>query len=551
MVPESFETHPSRYRHWRATFDGAWCRLALDAREGEPLVPGYALKLNSYDLGVDLELADFVQRLRFCHPEVKAVIVTGAKERVFSAGANIRMLAGSSHPFKVNFCKFTNETRLAMEDASRHSGVKFLAAVNGTCAGGGYELALACDEIALVDDGQSAVSLPEVPLLGVLPGTGGLTRVVDKRRVRRDRADMFATLVEGIKGKRALEWGLVDRLVPKSRFEQAIFERAQELAARTDETPRGPAIELEPLDPRIDGDRIAYSHVELAMDRVRRRADLVVSGPAGEEAAALADIVAAGSCWWPLRAFRELDDALLRLRFHGEEVNVVTLRTRGDIEKLLAVDRTLEELRQVGLVREVLLHIARTLRRLDLTARSFFAVVDRESCFAGPLLELALAADRTYMVDDGATRMALTPLNFGAFPMSHGLTRLAQRLADGDGDPARLADREDRLRARRGELLGAAAADQAGLVTVRADDIDFDDELRVAVEERASLSPDALTGMEASLRFAGTESLATKIFGRLSAWQNWIFTRPNATGPTGALTRYGAPEQAQFDPRRT
>ncbi len=557
MVPESFETHPTRYRHWKATFDGALCRLALDVQEDQPLVPGYALKLNSYDLGVDLELADFVQRLRFEHPAVRVVVVTSAKERVFCAGANIRMLAASSHPFKVNFCKFTNETRLALEDASRNSGLKFLAALGGSCAGGGYELALACDEIGLVDDGASAVSLPEVPLLGVLPGTGGLTRVVDKRMVRRDRADVFATLAEGIKGKRAVEWKLVDFVAPKSRFDQAVLERAQALAQQTAPLARGPAIELLPLEARVEPGRVTYSHVELTFDRAHHSADLVVHAPRGEEPTDLEGIVAAGSKWWPLRAFRELDDALLRLRFDGEEVNVVTLRTRGELATVLAVDQALSDHEEHGFVREVLLNMARVLRRLDLTARSFFAVIDRESSFAGSLLEIALAADRTYMLDDPKrpAHVALSWLNFGALPMSHGATRLQQRLNDAPPDDLdaeeKVVDREVELNAKRGRLFDAEAADGAGLVTVRADEIDFDDELRVALEERASLSPDALTGMEASLRFCGTESMETKIFGRLSAWQNWIFTRPNATGPHGALTRYGQPEKPQFDWRRT
>ncbi len=556
MTPASFETHPSRYRHWKLSVEGETARLVMDVDENAGLVPGYQLKLNSYDLGVDIELADAVQRLRFEHPAVKVVVVTSGKERVFCAGANIRMLAASSHPFKVNFCKYTNETRLSMEDASRSSGLKFIAGLAGTCAGGGYELALACDVIGLVDDGSSAVSLPEVPLLGVLPGTGGLTRVVDKRKVRRDRADVFATVAEGIKGKRAADWRLVDFVAPRSRFTETLAEQTAALRDSVDpELARGPAVTLDPLEIKVDGDTVTYSHVELSFDRKARTAKLTVHAPKGNEPTDLEGAVAAGARWWPLRAFRELDDALLRLRFHGEEINVATLHTAGDAAKVLAIDALLEAHEEHGFVREVILNMARVLRRLDLTARSFFAVVDESSCFVGSLLEIALAADRTYMLDSDGVGVGFSWLNFGSLPMSHGLTRLQQRLDDAPPDDLdaeeKVVDREVALNQRRGERIDAKAADEAGLVTVLSDELDFEDDLRVAVEERASLSPDALTGMEASLRFAGPESTDTKIFGRLSAWQNWIFTRPNSTGPAGALTMYGKPEKPQFDYRRT
>lgn len=565
-LPASFETHPDRYVHWKVSYDGPLARLAMDVQEERPLVPGgHPLKLNSYDLGVDLELADFVTRLPFEHPEVRAVIVTSARDRVFCAGANIQMLAASSHGFKVNFCKFTNETRLAMEQLSAGAGVKWLAALNGTCAGGGYELALACDEIVLVDDGSSAVSLPEVPLLGVLPGTGGLTRVVDKRRVRRDRADVFCTVAEGIKGRRAVQWNLVDHLAPRSRFEAFVSERASQLARpglADREAPIAPAVTLPPLAPSFDdqGNTVRWRWVELTVESSARTARLTVRAPDTSPPAELAGIHAAGAELWHLQAFRELDDALLRLRFHHDDVNVVELRAMGDASRVLAADAALVRHAADPFVRNVRLLVDRVLRRLDLTARSFFAVADAGSAFAGTLLELALAADRTYALDDEDTpgRFAFSELNFGAFPMSHGLTRLSLRVFGSGDDVGGGGDGDDgggnwtsAFRNRIGDILDAAEADELGLVTVLADEIDFEDELRVAVEERASISPDALTGMEASLRFVGPESLETKIFGRLSAWQNWIFTRPNATGPTGALTRYGQPEKPQFDWRRT
>ncbi len=544
MAPEQFETHPSRYQHWRLAIEPPLAYLTLAVTEDAPLVPGYKLKLNSYDLGVDLELADAVERLRFEHPEVRAVILTSAHDRVFCAGANIGMLASSSHAFKVNFCKFTNETRLAIEDASAHSGQHYIAACNGATAGGGYELALACEEIYLVDDGNSAVSLPEAPLLGVLPGTGGLTRLVDKRKIRRDRADVFATLAEGIKGKRAVEWRLVDGIFPRSRFAAAVRDRALALAGK-ETAARGPGIALSALSPKVSEDCIRYRHVSVHLDPAQRTAELTIAGPQGPQPSTLEAITAAGADFWPLRAFREVDDALLRLRFHYDEIGLVLLKTRGEIDAVRAVDRTLATHRDHRLVQEIILLMARTLRRLDLTARSLFAVVDKGSCFAGSLLEVALAADRIYMLADQDTevRLASSPLNAGLLPMSHGLSRLAVRFL---AEPQQV---EEILRHE--EPFDATEGDEAGLVTAAIDEIDWDDELRVAIEERASLSPDALTGLEANLRFAGAENADSKVFGRLSAWQNWIFSRPNATGEHGALTLYGKPERPQFNWRRT
>jgi benzoyl-CoA-dihydrodiol lyase len=561
MVPESFATHPSQYKHWKVAYEGPVARLTMAVQEDAPLVPGYQLKLNSYDLGVDIELADFVERLRFEHPEVRVVVLTSARDRIFCAGANIRMLAASTHPFKVNFCKYTNETRIAIEDQSTHSGTKWIAALNGICAGGGYELALACDELLLVDDGSSAVSLPEVPLLAVLPGTGGLTRLVDKRRVRRDRADVFATLAEGIKGKRAVEWNLVDAVAPRSQFDKLVQERTEHHLAQQNEllagTPATRPVALTPLEVEIHEDTIRYSHVEMTLNRTKHTAELTVHAPRKPQPEDIDGILAAGAQWWPLQAFRELDEALLRLRFHYEDVNVVALRTRGDLQAVVAVDQTVVRHEQHPFVREVLLHQARVLRRLDLTAKSFFAVIDQGSAFAGSLLEIALAADRTYMLDDEKkpVHVAFSTLNFGALPMSHGVSRLYLRSDDASPEDEAANDamigQMRALEDNAGEPLDAAAADEAGLVTVRSDEIDFAEELRVAIEERASLSPDALTGLEASLRFAGAETMETKIFGRLSAWQNWIFTRPNSTGSHGALTQYGKPEKPQFDWRRT
>jgi benzoyl-CoA-dihydrodiol lyase len=545
MDPISFETHPTRYRHWKFEVpkpgdESGVARLLLSVDEEAPLRAGYPLKLNSYDLGVDIELADAIERLRFEHPEVRAVVIGSGKDRIFCAGANIHMLASSSHPFKVNFCKFTNETRLYIEDASRHSGQKYLAACSGPTAGGGYELALACDEILLIDDGSSTVSLPEVPLLGVLPGTGGLTRVVDKRKVRRDRADIFATLAEGMRGKRAVEWKLVDAVVPRSKFADAVKERAQKLAAASPKK-SGPGIALDALSPEVSPDQIRYRHVDLTIDRAHRTATLVVTGPAPGGPRGLDAILQAGVEFWPLRAFRELDDALLRLRFGFEECGLILIRTRGDARETLAIDAELEAHKNHWFVNEVRLKMARVLRRLDLTARSLFAVLEPGSNFNGNLLELALAADRRYMLDDAERQVSIqaSALNGGALPMSHGVSRLE------------LLGLSERLPALRETEHGPSEADQAGLVTVLADEIDFDDTLRLAIEERVSLSPDALTGMEASFRFVGPESVETKIFGRLSAWQNWIFTRPNSVGEKGALSLYGKPERPSFDWRRT
>ncbi len=542
--PVSFSAHPARYRHWRLTLTGQYATLAMAVDPQHPQRPGYDLKLNSYDLAVDIELADAIQRLRFEHPEVKVVTLTSERDRVFCAGANIFMLASSGHPFKVNFCKFTNETRLAIEDASAHSGQRYLAACNGTTAGGGYELALACDEILLMDDGSSAVSLPEVPLLGVLPGTGGLTRVVDKRKVRRDLADVFSTLAEGVRGKRAVEWRLVDGTAPRSKFPELVQQRAQALAA-TVSASKGPGIALEPVDPDTADGNLHYRYVTVTFDRARRTAELMLRAPVEPEPKTVEEFIARGAKSWALAAFLELDDALLRLRFNHEEIGLILLKTRGEIEQVHAVDAALAQCRDHWLVREIILHMARTLRRVDLTGRSFFAVVDPGSCFAGSLLELALAADRIYMLEDGvgSVKLATSELNAGALPMSSGVTRLETRFL---GEPKRVA-----AALKENAPFATAHARDLGLCTVAADEIDFDEELRVAVEERASLSPDALTGMEASLRFAGSETTATKIFGRLSAWQNWIFIRPNATGERGTLSLYGKPERPGFDWRRT
>jgi benzoyl-CoA-dihydrodiol lyase len=542
----SFETAPERYQHWKLTFDGPVATLAMDVREDAGLRPSdYKLKLNSYDLGVDIELADALQRLRFEHPEVHAVVLTSLKPRIFCAGANIFMLGSSSHAFKVNFCKFTNETRLGMEDMSAHSGIKFLAAVNGICAGGGYELALACDEIYLIDDGSAAVALPETPLLGVLPGTGGLTRVVDKRKVRRDLADVFGTLVEGVRGRRAVEWRLVDKAIPAARFKDAVAGRASELAALSDRPANGPGIVLTPLSPRIDGDTIRYRHVTGVIARDRRVCDLTLAAPDTPQPSTPEEFLAAGDEAWALRAFRELDDALLRLRLNEPEIGTVLLRASGDPQAVLKVDAALDAHRGHWLVREIIGQIRRTLKRLDVTARSFFAIIEPGSAFAGTLFELALAADRSYMLDhpEEPNTIQLSPMNGGSYPMGNGLSRLAVRFL---GDPERAAA----ALAHDGPF-DAQAALAAGLITFAPDDIDWDDEVRMAVEERTAFSPDALTGMEANLRFAGPETLETKIFGRLSAWQNWIFQRPNAVGPHGALTMYGREGRPVFDWTRT
>ena len=550
-----FETAPDRYKHWKLSFDGAIATLAMDVQEDSGLRADYRLKLNSYDLGVDIELADAVQRIRFEHPEVHAVVITSLKERVFCAGANIFMLRNSTHAWKVNFCKYTNETRLAIEDASEHSGIKFIAALNGICAGGGYELALACDEILLVDDGNSAVSLPETPLLGVLPGTGGLTRVVDKRKVRRDLADFFGTIAEGVKGRRAVDWRLVDAVYPTSQFKDRVARRAAELARGSDRPAGGSGITLGPLSPHVTDTLVRYSSVQLELDRDKRVATLTVNAPEAPEPDTVDGIVAAGDRFWPLRAFRELDDALLRLRINEPLIGTVLLKTAGDAAHVLAVDRTLVGHQDHWLVREIVHFMKRTLKRLDLTSRSFFALIEPGSCFAGTLFELALAADRSYMLDDveRPSTVVLSGMNGrigadgaaagGPLPMSNGLTRLETRFL-GQPDTVRELLEE-------GTPFDPQEALDAGLISFAPDELDWDDEVRLAVEGRAALSPDALTGMEANLRFAGPETMETKIFGRLTAWQNWIFIRPNAVGEKGALTAYGSQSRPEFDFRRT
>ncbi len=539
-----FETGPDKYNHWKLAIDGPVATLSMDVQEDETLADGYKLKLNSYDLGVDIELADAVQRIRFEHPEVRAVVITSLKPRIFCAGANIYMLGTSSHAFKVNFCKFTNETRCAIEDDSKHSGRRYIAALNGTASGGGYELAIACDEIYLVDDGNSAVSLPEVPLLGVLPGTGGLTRLVDKRKVRRDRADVFSTLAEGLKGKRAKEWGLIDDYYPTSKFQESVDARVKNIVDA--ESPSATGIKLTPLQVESNANSRNYQYVKLQLHREQRYADLTIHGPQGPQPTTPEEIQELGAAYWPLQTYRELDDALLHLRVNEPLIGLVCVRTEGDPESVLAVDKTLTANRDHWLVREIVLHMARVLRRLDLTAKSFFAIIEPGSCFAGNLLELMLASDRSYMLKDsetGEASLAVSALNAGAFPMSNGLTRLQSRYL---AEPEKLD-----------EILGnqkrfdTEEAEELGLVTFAPDDLDWEDEIRLAIEERTSLSPDALTGMEASLRFAGPETMDTKIYGRLTAWQNWIFQRPNAVGEKGALTNYGKPTQAEFDYKRT
>lgn len=540
----NFQTSPDQYKHWKLSIEGAVATLTMDVQEDVTLAEGYKLKLNSYDLGVDIELADVIQRLRFEQPQVKVVVLTSLKPRIFCAGANIYMLGTSSHAFKVNFCKFTNETRCAIEDDSHHSGRRYIAALNGTASGGGYELAIACDEIYLVDDGNSAISLPEVPLLGVLPGTGGLTRLVDKRKVRRDRADVFSTLAEGLKGKRATEWGLIDGYFPTSKFQESIDARVRELVdAQTNAVPNG--IKLNPLQVEVKPSGREYQYVNLVLNREQRYADLTMRGPECRPQMTLAEIESAGDAFWPLQAYRELDDALLYLRVNEPEIGLVCLRTEGEISNVLAMDKTLIANRDHWLVREIVLNMARVLRRLDLTAKSFFSIVEPGSCFAGNLLELLLASDRSYMLNnpDEPVEIMISELNAGALPMSNGLSRLQSRfLSEPEKAEAVLT---------RAEPFDAAEADAAGLITFAPDDLDWEDEIRVAIEERTSLSPDALTGMEASLRFAGPETMDTKIYGRLTAWQNWIFQRPNAVGPEGALTNYGKPTQAHFDFKRT
>ena len=545
-----FRTHPDQYRHWRLAIDGAIATLALDVDENGGIAGDYALKLNSYDLGVDIELADAIQRLRFEHPNVRAVVLTSAKDRVFSAGANIPMLSRSSHIDKVNFCKFTNETRNAIEDASANAGQRWMTVIAGTAAGGGYELALATDHILLVDDGSTAVSLPEVPLLAVLPGTGGLTRVVDKRCVRRDRADYFCTTGEGMRGRRALEWKLVDELVPRSRLDDAVAARAAALAEGSDRPADARGIVLPPLERTVSEDSIAYSHVHVALDRARGTATLTAAAPEAPPPAKPDAIHAAGAEFWPLALARELDDAILHLRFNEPALGTWILKTTGAAEHVAAADAALAANACDWLVRETTLYLKRALKRLDVSARSLVALIEPGSCFTGTLLELALAADRSFMLDgtlegsnEAPATVRLTAMNAGPLPMANGLSRLASRFL---GDDAALAAAHDAA----GGDLDAEAAEALGLVTFIPDDIDWEDEVRIAVEARAAFSPDALSGMEASLRFAGPETLETKIFGRLSAWQNWIFQRPNTVGPDGALKLYGSGVQPTFDRNR-
>jgi benzoyl-CoA-dihydrodiol lyase len=546
-----FDTRPDRYRHWRLDVDGDIATLTLSVDENAGLVEGYALKMNSYDLGVDIELYDAVQRLRFEHPEVKAVVMTGGLEKMFCAGANIRMLAQSSHAWKVNFCKFTNETRTAIEEASTTSGQTWIAALNGTAAGGGYELALACDEIVLVDDGASTVSLPEVPLLGVLPGTGGLTRVVDKRHVRKDRADLFATKSEGYRGATAVDWGLVDATVPRKSWTEEVTRRARS-AADASMRPAGTGIELTPLERRESDDALSYPYLTAVLDRDARRVDITVEGPTDEPPADARAARAQGVGYWPFAVARALDDLVLRLRTNEQTLGTWVLRTSGDVDWVRAHDTQLGDLADDWFVHETTHYLKRSLKRLDVTSRSLVAVVEPGSCFVGLLLELALACDRQYMLegvyedvdpDADPAAVVLTGSNDGRFPMGNGLSRLASRFWGHD-------DLLEAARARSGERLDARAADAAGLVTMALDDIDFEEEIRIVLEERASLSPDALTGMEANHRFVGPETLETKIFGRLTAWQNWIFVRPNASGPEGALRRYGTGQRGSYDYRR-
>ena len=540
----SFQTHPDRYAHWRLSFDGAVATMSMDVAEDKGLRPGYKLKLNSYDLGVDIEFYDALNRIRFEHPEVKCVVITSARERMFCSGANIYMLGLSSHAWKVNFCKFTNETRNGIEDSSRHDGLKFLAAVNGTVAGGGYELALACDEILMVDDRSSTVSLPEVPLLGVLPGTGGLTRVTDKRKVRRDIADVFCSMSEGVRADRAKEWKLVDHIARPQQFAEAVKAHSGALC-ETSSRPGGRGIALTPLHCAIDARGYHYQYVDATLDHEARTATITVRAPDAPPPTSLAGIHAAGASWWPLAMARELDDAILMLRAHDLEVGTWVLKTRGDANAVLACDATLATLRDDWFVSATTGMLRRTLSRLDVSSRSLYALIDRSSCFAGTLLELALAADRSYMLavakdDPAPPRVALSTLNFGAYPMANHRTRLQTRFCeDGSTIEAKFH--------RSAELMDAAQARESGLVTFSPDELDWEDEIRLAIEERASLSPDALTGMEANLRFSGAESMETRIFGRLSAWQNWIFNRPNATGERGALQVFGTGSSAKFD----
>ena len=548
--PVRFETNPERYVHWRLEFPtehaGAVARLVMDVKEERGLRPGYPLKLNSYDLGVDIELADAFQRIRFEHPEVSAIVVTSGKDRIFCSGANIYMLGSSTHGFKVNFCKFTNETRLYLEEMSAESGLPSLCALNGTGSGGGYELAIACDDIVLVDDGSSAVSFPEAPLLAVLPGTGGLTRLVDKRKIRRDLADAFSTIAEGVRGKRSVEWGLVDEAPPKAKFDEVVKRRVSALVASSPRKQRKPfaKMTLAPLEVKRSDKGADYKYVSVALDNKARTATLTMRAPTGTEPQTPEELAKVGSAAWAVQAFRELDDALLDLRFNQPTIGVVAVKTTGDAEAVLAVDAMLAKYKDDGLVHEVILLMKRVLKRMDMTAKSFFALAEPGSCFVGSLLELALASDRIYMKasEDEPVSIATSAMNAGLFPMGNGLSRLQTRFL---GSPERVS------RALEQGAMTTPVALAAGLVTFAPDDIDWDDEIRIAFEERAAMSPDAMTGMEASLRFAGPETMETKIFARLSAWQNRIFQRPHAVGERGALTLYGKPERPEFNWNRT
>jgi benzoyl-CoA-dihydrodiol lyase len=540
-----YQTTPSQYKHWKLEFNGPVATLKADFDENGGLRPGYKLKLNSYDLGVDIELNDAIGRIRFEHPEVRTVVMTSAKDRVFCSGANIFMLGVSSHAWKVNFCKFTNETRNGLEDSSQYSGLKFLAAVNGACAGGGYELALACDEIILVDDRSSAVSLPEVPLLGVLPGTGGLTRITDKRHVRHDLADLFCTSAEGVRGDKAVAWRLVDAVAKPAVFAQKVQERALALAAQSDRPADGKGVSLTPLNRTVEADALRYSHVTVEIDRAKRTATFTVKTPSGVQPSDIAGIEAAGAAWYPLAMARELEDAILQMRTNETEIGTWLIKTEGDAAAVLALDATLLAHKNHWLVRETIGLLRRTFSRLDVSSRSLFALIEAGSCFTGTLLELALACDRSYQLilpnDEASTpRITVTETNFGLYPMATTQSRLGRRFYD---EQSAL----DAVRAKLGEALDADAAFALGLVTSNPDDIDWADEVRIAIEERVSMSPDSLTGLEANLRFNGPENMSTRVFGRLTAWQNWIFQRPNAVGEKGALKVYGKGEKAAFD----
>ncbi|MEK9720001.1 MAG: 2,3-epoxybenzoyl-CoA dihydrolase [Quisquiliibacterium sp.] len=540
-----YQTHPSQYRHWKLAIEGAVATLTADFDENAGLRPGYKLKLNSYDLGVDIELNDALNRIRFEHPQVRTVVVTSGKDKVFCSGANIFMLGTSSHAWKVNFCKFTNETRNGIEDSSANSGLKFLAAVNGACAGGGYELALACDEIFLVDDRSSSVSLPEVPLLGVLPGTGGLTRVTDKRHVRHDLADIFCTTTEGVRGQKAKDWRLVDEIVKPAVFADKIRERAQQLAQASDRPANAQGVVLPPLQRSVEENALRYQYVTVQIDRARRTATFTVKGPCGQQPTSIADIESAGAAWYPLAMGRELDDAILSMRTNELDIGIWLIKTEGEADAVLAMDATLAEHRSHWLVRETIGLLRRTFSRLDVSSRSLFALIEAGSCFAGSFLEMALACDRSYqqvLPDEPqrAPKIAVNETNFGFFPMATGETRLQRRFYN--EQPAL-----DAVHAAIGTPLDGDAALTLGLITAAPDDLDWDDEIRIALEERAAMSPDALTGLEANLRFNSQENMLTRIFGRLTAWQNWIFQRPNAVGDKGALKTYGKGDKAQFD----